>query len=199
MNINSQDNRGIDATVRIVQDLKSWGTLSLLGQMTWQLHDTQALFSGTEVNLNGTAGDPKWTGNFQLTWNRGPWSALYGLSVIGGTSDLANLILAQGAACRTSLFRPGVSAADAAAGRRVQFCQDVRLSPTYYHSFSITRRFGERMALTVGVANIFDTAPPRASTALVDGNLRAVGESPVFGSQYDLVGRRVFANARVNF
>ncbi|MBV9062095.1 MAG: TonB-dependent receptor, partial [Alphaproteobacteria bacterium] len=43
VNINSQDNRGIDATVRVVQDLKSWGTLSLLGQMTWQLHDTQAL------------------------------------------------------------------------------------------------------------------------------------------------------------
>jgi iron complex outermembrane receptor protein len=55
------------------------------------------------------------------------------------------------------------------------------------------------MALTVGVANIFDTAPPRASTALVDANLRAVGQSPVFGSQYDLVGRRVFANARLNF
>lgn len=197
INVNRQRNRGIDVTIRGIQDLGRWGSLTLQGQMTWQTQDIVELFEGTIVNDNGENGDPKWTGNFQLAYNNGPWSALYGLNIVGGTSDLRDLIDDQGAPCRTSLFRPGVSPAEAAAGGRVQFCQDVRLSPTYYHSFSVTRDFGDRIRLTVGIANIFNTAPPRASTALTD--IRFVGQAPVFGSQYDYYGRRIFANARFRF
>jgi iron complex outermembrane receptor protein len=197
LNINRQRNRGIDATVRVVQDLGRLGTLSLLGQMTWQLEDTIELFEGTEVDDNGENGDPKWTGNFNLSWSRGSWNVLYGLAVTGGTSDLQDLIDTQGAPCRTSLFRPGVSPAAAAAGQRVQFCQDVRLSPYFLHSLSATKRFGDRVTATVGVANLFDTRPPRASTAL--SGINAIGQVPAFGSQYDYFGRRVFANVRVRF
>jgi iron complex outermembrane receptor protein len=193
----SQRNRGIDATVRIVQDLGRLGSLSLLGQMTWQLEDTIELFEGTEVDDNGENGDPKWTGNFNLSWSRGSWNVLYGLAVTGGTSDLGDLIDTQGAPCRTSLFRPGVSPAAAAAGQRVQFCQDVRLSPYFLHSLSATKRFGDRVTATVGVANLFDTRPPRASTAL--SGINSIGQVPALGSQYDYFGRRVFANLRLRF
>lgn len=198
INVNRQQNRGFDVTVRAVQDLRTWGTLTLQGQMTWQVDDTIELFEGTVVSDNGENGDPKWTGNFQLTYNNGPWSALYGLNIIGGTSDAGDLLTTQGAPCRTSLFYPGVPPAEAAAGGRVQFCQDTRLDTTAYHSFSVTRDFGERIRFTLGVANIFDTEPPRA-TAGSFGNVPSIGRSPVFGSQYDYYGRRVFANMRFRF
>jgi len=193
LNINSQDNRGFDATIRVVQDLDRFGSLTLLGQMTWQLDDTTELFEGTRVSDNGEAGDPKWVGNFDLTWNYGKWALFYNLNVVGGTSNLQDLLDAQGSPCRTSIFRPGVPAGQPAR----PFCQDVRLSPTFYHSASITRQLNDRMTITAGISNIFNRRPPRASTAL--GQVSAIGQAPVFGSQYDYLGRRVFVNVRAAF
>lgn len=188
VNINRQRNRGVDVTARIDQDLGNLGSLSFRAQMTWQIEDKTALFDGFVSDDNGEAGDPKWVGDFNLAWSKGPWTVFYGMNVIGGTSNLSDLLQtnAGGQPCRTSIFRPGG-----------EFCQDVRLSPTFYHSMSVTREIAEKFALTVGVANLFDTAPPRASTAL--SGISAIGQAPVFGSQYDYLGRRVFLNVRGSF
>lgn len=187
VNINRQRNRGIDVTLRIDQDLGKLGSLSFGAQMTWQIEDKIGLFEGTVVNDNGEAGDPKWVGDFNLSWNKGPWTVFYGMDVTGGTSNLSDLLKSQGGnACRTSIFRPG--------GR---FCQDVRLSPTFYHSMSVTREIADKFAITLGVANIFDTPPPRASTVL--SGITAIGQAPAFGTQYDYMGRRVFLNVRGSF
>ncbi|MEZ5708692.1 MAG: TonB-dependent receptor [Blastomonas sp.] len=186
VNINSQRNRGFDVTGTFIQDLGNLGTLTLLAQMTWQVEDVVTLFDGFPVDLNGENGEPQWVGDFNLTWDKGPWSVFYGLDVIGGTSDLEDLIATQGAPCRTSVFRPGGP-----------FCPDVRLSPTFYHSASVTYDFDDRFSVTLGVANLFDTAPPRAST--VFSGISNVGQAPVFGSQYDLVGRRAFLSVGGKF
>lgn len=187
ININDQKNRGIDVTARISQDLGNAGTLSFLAQMTWQIDDTIELFEGTIIDDNGEAGDPKWTGDFNLSWNKGPWTIFYGLDVTGGTSDAQDLLDVQGNdPCRTSVFRPG--------GR---FCPDTRLAPTFYHSASITREIDDKFIITLGMANIFDTPPPRASTVFT--GIDAVGQAPVFGSQYDYFGRRLFLNVRGSF
>lgn len=193
VNINNQKNRGIDVTARIDQDLGKWGSLSFNAQMTWQLADKIALFDDTVIDDNGEAGEPKWVGDFNLAWEKGPWTLFYGLDVTGGTSDLEDLKRTLGndangnpRTCRTSIFRPGP-----------QFCPDVRLSPTVYHSASITRRIGDDFRITLGMANIFDTKPPRAST--VFSGITAIGQAPAFGSQYDYFGRRIFLNVRGNF
>ncbi|NIJ36700.1 iron complex outermembrane receptor protein [Sphingopyxis panaciterrae] len=187
INISDQRNRGIDVTLRVNQDLGNLGALEFRAQMTWQTKDTIELFPGTLIDDNGEAGDPKWVGDFSLSWEKGPWTIFYGLDVTGGTSDLQDLLDTQGgSACRTSIYRPGGS-----------FCPDVRLSPTFYHSMSVTREIDDKFAITLGVSNMFDTAPPRFSTVL--GGITAIGNSPAFGTQYDYFGRRVFMNVRGKF
>lgn len=186
VNINRQRNRGIDVTLLLDQDLGNLGSLAFRAQMTWQIEDKVALFDGFVIDDNGEAGDPKWVGDFNLAWEKGPWTLFYGLDVIGGTSNQQDLLDEQGSACRTSIFRPGGT-----------FCPDTRLAPTFYHSMSVTRDVADRFEITVGVANIFDTAPPRASTIYT--SVSALGQAPVFGSQYDYLGRRVFLRASGRF
>ena len=62
---------------------------------------------------------------------------------------------------------------------------------------SVTRRFGDRLQLTVGVRNLFDAQPPRASVAF--SGIGAIGQAPTFASQYDYLGRRVFLNLKATY
>src|SRR3546814_7606085 len=82
------------------------------------------------------------------------WTLVYGLDVTGAASNEEDLLRAQGGdACRTSSFRP--------CGR---FCPDVSVPATFTHSLSLSRDVAERFRITLGVANLFDTPPPRVST-----------------------------------
>ncbi len=151
VNISRQRNRGVDLSLAIDQNLGRLGALALRAQMTWQVKDKVALFPGTTVNDNGKIGNPKWVGDFSLGWMKGGWTLFYGLDVTGAASNMADLLRAQGGdPCRTSSFRPG--------GR---FCPDVSVPATFYHSLSLSRDVAERFRITLGVANLFDTPPPR--------------------------------------
>jgi iron complex outermembrane recepter protein len=184
ININSQRNRGVDLTGQIVHNMGSWGRLSFLAQMTWQIEDTQEVFSGDEFELNGTIGDPRWVGNFNLTWSKGPWTLLYGLDVIG-SADNRNAMIEQlgNRTCLTSIFRTGT------------FCPISSVPSVWYHALSLTRDIGDKYRFTLGVANLFDKKPPRVST-IDNGGVSTLGQVPVFGSQYDYLGRRLFLNVR---
>jgi iron complex outermembrane receptor protein len=183
VNINSQRNRGVDLTAQLSQDLGRFGNFGAVGQMTWQIEDVVELFTGTESTFEGEAGEPIWVGDFKFTWDKGPWGVFYGLNVIGGTSDEQNLRNANaGQICPFSRIRGG------------NVCPVYRLDAQFYHSASVTRDIGDRFALTLGVRNIFDTTPPRVSGAF--GPISPIGNSPIFGSQYDFIGRRAFVNVR---
>jgi iron complex outermembrane receptor protein len=185
VNISRQRNRGVDLSLAIDQDLGKLGALAFRAQMTWQVKDKVALFPGTEVDDNGKIGNPKWVGDFNLGWMKGGWTLFYGLDVTGAASNEADLLRAQGGdACRTSSFRPG--------GR---FCPDVSVPATFYHSLSLSRDVAERFRITLGVANLFDTPPPRVST-VVTATPPVIGQAPAFGTQYDYLGRRVFLSVR---
>jgi iron complex outermembrane receptor protein len=184
INIASQRNRGVDVTAQLTHNLGGLGRLSLLAQMTWQLEDTQNLFGGNETELNGLVGDPRWVGNFNLTWAKGPWTLLYGLDVVGSGDNRNNLIASLGnRSCRTSIFRTGT------------YCPVASVPSVAYHAVSITRDIGDKYRFTVGVANLFDKDPPRVST-VQNGGISTIGQVPVFGSQYDYLGRRAFVNVR---
>ena len=155
--------------------------------MTWTIEDEFELFQGTLLDDNGENGDPQWVGDFNVTWRRAPFTVVWGMDAIGGTSDLEDYVLAQGAdRCQNSAFRP-----------LAPICPDTRLSPTFYHSLSITFDVGREYAFTFGVSNLFDTDPPRAS--VVASGISALGQAPVFATQYDYFGRRFFASARARF
>ena len=185
VNISRQRNRGVDLSLAIDQDLGNLGALAFRAQMTWQVKDKVALFPGTEVDDNGKIGNPKWVGDFNLGWMKDGWTLFYGLDVTGAASNEADLLRAQGGdACRTSGFRPG--------GR---FCPDVSVPATFYHSLSLSRDVAERFRITLGVANLFDTPPPRVST-VVTATPPVLGQAPAFGTQYDYLGRRFFLSVR---
>src|SRR5262249_35024190 len=58
INIASQVNKGIDFTALVQRDLGHWGTLTLLGNATYQLKDKQILLPNSPpVDNNGDIGD----------------------------------------------------------------------------------------------------------------------------------------------
>ncbi|WP_168707773.1 TonB-dependent receptor [Sphingopyxis sp. PAMC25046] len=185
VNISRQRNRGVDVSLAVDQDLGNLGSLTFRAQMTWQVEDKVELFPGTEIDDNGKIGNPKWVGDFNLGWMKEGWTLFYGLDVTGAASNEKDLLRAQGGdACRTSSFRPG--------GR---FCPDVSVPATFYHSLSLSRDVADRFRITLGVANLFDTPPPRVST-VVTATPPVIGQAPAFGTQYDYLGRRFFLGVR---
>lgn len=185
ININQERNRGVDLTAQMTQDLGRFGKLSLLGQMTWTIEDRTQLFVGGNETSEGTVGEPKWVGDFRLTWDKGPWSFFWGLNVTGGTSDEQNLRDSLGNICIHSNLRNGT------------VCPVYRLPPQFYHNVSITRNIGDRYQLIVGISNLFNKKPPIVSNA--DGVITAIGNAPYFATQYDLIGRRAFVSVRAKF
>jgi iron complex outermembrane receptor protein len=185
VNISRQRNRGVDLSLAIDQDLGNLGSLAFRAQMTWQIEDKVELFPGTMIDDNGKIGNPKWVGDFTLGWTKDAWTLFYGLDVTGAASNEEEILRAQGGdACRTSSFRPG--------GR---FCPDVSVPATFYHSLSLSRDVADRFRITLGVANLFDTPPPRVST-VVAATPPVIGQAPAFGTQYDYLGRRFFLGVR---
>ncbi len=79
-------------------------------------------------------------------------------------------------------------------------CQDLKLPAMFYHSVSATREISERYEITVGIANLLDTRPPRASSVNSNG-INNFG-SGVLYSQYDLLvlgrGLRQYQGAVLN-
>jgi iron complex outermembrane receptor protein len=196
ININKQLNRGLDFTARFSQDMGSWGSLSLLGQATFQIEDRLELFEPNPLNPsanrvggnnNGEAGDPKWIGQLDATWVVKPVTIVYNLDYIGATSDRYDVRRTLGATlCTNNAFR----------GR---ICPDFRLERTFYHAISATVNLFDRFDVTAGVRNIFDTPPPRVSrlSSQTGGN---IGDGvALLGSQYDFFGRRFFMNVKAKF
>ncbi|WP_411817586.1 TonB-dependent receptor domain-containing protein [Hyphococcus sp. DH-69] len=192
INVNSQKNRGVDVTVRIDQELpKNWGDIQIISQMTWQLEDNIALFAGTTENLNGEAGEPKYTGDLNFIWEKDTWSLLWSIDYFGSTSDLEDFSNATG-----SPDGCGISDTSHVA----PYCVDVYAERKIYNSASIGKTFNDdQIKLIVGVANLFDTEPPRISEYGINRRQSPTVGSVPYQSQYDFVGRRVFVNLKAAF
>ena len=184
ININEQKNAGFDVTANLSQDMGSWGRLSGTAEMTWQTTDFVALYEGTRQSFNGRAGEPKWTGAFNLSWEKDSFSVYYGLNVVGGTSDSKAFVQDNGNICLSSSIYPD------------GFCEKMRVKPVFYDSVSVTKDF-PHLQITLGVTNLFNTKPPRVST-YTNGEVSTIGQS-VFSSQYDLLGRRMFLSLKSHF
>ena len=194
LNIDTQRNKSLDFTTRFRQDLGSWGTLSLLGQLTYQLKDEFTLFQGTKQNFNGEVGDPKWVGDLDITWNKGPLTVTYGLQVISKTNDLDDLEDIGG----TSLTDGNCLATGAAfALRGGPYCPIYKLPRVAYHSLSAELEVKQDFSFLLGVSNLFDKKPPLVST--VGTPIDNFGQVPLLGSYYDYYGRRFFVSAQAKF
>ena len=194
INVNRQRNRGIDFTLRAGQRLGADTRLSVLLNATYQQQDDITLFGGELDDLNGEIGDPKLTADLNLNLDRGPWSFFWGTDYVGKTSNHKQFIEDNGAVCFNDAFDPTDPFVDVYGG---QYCYVIKTKAKFYHSASITRRIADdRFQITLGVANLFDTTPPRISPGGVFGD---IGQIAGLGSQYDILGRRFFLNARARF
>lgn len=184
INIDEQVNKGIDFTLRVNHDLGKLGELSLLGQATLQTKDTVVRL-GEFDNFNGDVGDPKFTGNLITTWSKGGTTVLYGLTLIGKSSSVEDYVDDFGDTCNPVDFFDNVYGET--------WCVQPYTKAVWYHNASITQEFAERFEITLGVSNIFDTAPPQIS-----GLTTPFGNVPQ-ASQYDFLGRRAFLQAKAKF
>jgi iron complex outermembrane receptor protein len=210
LNIDRQRNKSFDFTSRFKQNLGNLGTLSMIGQATYTKKDKFTLFQGVSQSFNGKAGDPKWVGDLNVSWNQNPVTFTYGLQVIGGTNDKQNLIDANGPPTGPSGglgFPPGTPvvnttpnfclASDAAfALRGGPYCPVYKVPTVAYHSISLEFQATKNFTFTVGVANLFNKKPPRISTVGDPTTGGAFAQVPLLGSYYDYIGRRVFVTAR---
>jgi iron complex outermembrane receptor protein len=185
LNVNSQINRGVDVTARVVHDFSGDTTLSVQGQMTWQTDDRVALFSGLFEDNNGEAGEPEWVGDFNVALDTGPWTFFYGLDVVGGTDDRQDYIDANGGLCRNFVTYD------------TPVCAKLTTEAQFYHSASFTREINDVMRITMGMSNITDNGPPRV-TQIGGNGVTTLGDSIQY-SQYDYRGRRAFINVNVSY
>jgi iron complex outermembrane recepter protein len=197
INIDEQRNRGIDVTALVQQRLGRWGSLNFLAQMTWQLDATFGLFASTTRDRNGQVGYPKWVGDFNLTWNAPDgWSLFWGMDVYGKSSSFDIVV-------ERNPPPEGLPAGCLRTVTRGEFCFKMDVPTTFYHNASVTKELPALgLEATFGVANLFDTKPPRVTAIAAGGTLSGtpalIGPS-VATSQYDLLGRRFFLNISKRF
>ena len=174
LNVNSQTNRGIDLTARYEHSFPL-GELYVQGQFTYQLEDTVALFAGTEDDDNGINGDPEWVGNIDIRFAHNDWTFFWRADLIGPTSD--DSIISNLSSNGSTRY-------------------DLDGEFTAYHAVSVEREF-DSWSVLLGVANVFDEEPPSVSTTSAAAQ-SFVGPS-LLSSQYDYVGRRVYARVSKSF
>ena len=117
-----------------------------------------------------------------MGWEKNDWSANYAIRYVGKVSEYEEY--GQGTYKNTTLIR----------GQTVQLVLDA--DAMLYHSVSVTKAMDDiGLTTTLGVANLYDTDPPRVSSI---GGVTREGNS-AFYSMYDQLGRRVFLNMSYKF
>ena len=197
ININRQQNTGVDVTVNIRHDLGRWGSVNVGGDMTWQTKDELELLASSELESdNGEAGSPKFIGDFRLNWQTPieELTVFYGLNVIGKTSNVADFLEDNGGDLCLDSFNTETTPPTPIYGT---YCPDLTTPMVFYHNASVSYDFMERFTITAGVSNIFDRRPPRVS--VFNGAQITMLGPVVAASQYPFIGRRAFVNLTAEF
>lgn len=179
INVARQTNKGYDLTVRYNVDIGP-GSLNFYSQFTRQTEDIQALFEDTAEDFNGRVGEPEWVGDTNLTYYFNNWSLYWGMRWVGD-SNSEEILGGNIVTYRGEDFRA------------VRYTDDV-----FYHSFSATYDMDNGVRILLGVSNAFDENPPQLTFIQSSNEYTMVGNS-LLTSNYDMLGRRFFANVTWNF
>ncbi len=212
VNVAEQVNRGIDLTVRYQHEW-DFGKLTIDSQFTWQLHDTTQLFGNfAPSDYNGATfgfDGPDFTGNLNIRFDHGDWTAFWGMDILGKASDTelygtdtfastrfsqtcriggpsAGQTLAPGTIgnCSTLLGGGPLTVLNGANDPNgfVYFKQYTEMTIT--HDVSLRKKM-DTWTFQIGVQNVFDEKGPAQSAAQF-----RVGSFALNG--FDPFGRRVF-------
>lgn len=176
INVNQQENSGLDLTVRYGHDTK-WGRFELNTQWTHQLVSRGLLLADDQVeDFNGELGEPKTTGFMNLTFEpNDTWRVRWSVNHIGRTSNWD----------RFNRNNPNPTLYG------VPVSYKVHTESTTYHGVSGEYNLAGGWTFRAGINNLFGEEPPAISAA-------NSGNSPI-RSQYDYLGRTGFLNVTKRF
>ena len=186
VNVASQTNRGIDLTVRYGHEF-GFGDLTIDGQFTWQLEDRTTLFGASlPEDTNGDTNEPDFTGQVNIRFDRGDWTAFWGIDLMAKASDTEDFGGDVFAFSRYADIPGGVLSTNCATNTPPNYCVYYKQYTEFqaYHDFSLRYRMDD-WTFQAGVQNVFDERPPAQS----NGQFR-IGTAAL--NQYDMVGRRAF-------
>jgi len=216
LNLNEEKVQGIDLNATFGKAVTFAGEVWDLSLNVRANHliERSSLFVNDDgsTTFDDDAGEPslpKWTGiatfqaevdRFTFTWETrytgrveqdadgiDDFSDAFGFGPDGTfTGVTGNTCLGGGS--RTGGVPDGIVAGDGVFCRDVGFAEEI-----FYHAASLSYR-DDNMTLTVGVDNIFNTAPP-----LVDGSEVLSIANTIIGAGYDYDGREFFASVRYAF
>ena len=187
-NIVSQTSRGIDLTFRYNREIGP-GKLTLDGQFSYTLEDSQELFPGSTDDFNGVIGEPKVVGNTQLRYRWNDVTITWSTEFVGHQSNY-DYQFGTNLSPPSNLTTPQGSA----------FIAKNHAEAMWYHGLSV-RYEADKWEGIVGVTNLFNEAPPKVSPSLQDRGNFSYGRvgSYAFATQYDYIGRQVFVNLTRRF
>jgi len=177
INISTQTARGVDYNFTFDEEFE-FGSVRFEVEHTMQIERFQKLFADTPYNnLIGERGAPKHSGVARLQWSKDD----YAITWTANYYDSTNNYEYADSGDNTGLYLQ----------EEITFVDEARWFT--YHTVSGSYTY-EDFDFILGVANVFDKEPPRVSSrATVE-----MGNADRY-SQYDIRGRRIFANVRYNF
>ncbi len=185
LNVDSQQQRGIDLEVRYVKDFDI-GTLTVDTSVNWALERYINVFGSgfldgvSDNDFNGSVGFPSVVGDASVKFERDDWTYIWFTSFIGRQDD--NRYYADDLNGPSSYFgQPGLYKAYTEA--------------VFNHGASV-RWEGETLSITAGVRNIFDEQPPQVSQDVVQVS---AGNTATAATGYDVRGRRAFLTVSKEF
>ena len=185
VNLSEDIRKGFEFNGRYARDLFG-GRFTLNANVTKYTEQSSRLFPEEFLtDMNGTVVNPDWVGSFDATYRFDNVTLRYGIDWIDGDRD------------RTYEFFAFDEITGVADPDDIQSFRDsyyLEAANYFLHSASVQFNIAEKYELTVGVQNLFDTAPPRISAI----GYTTIGNAPLY-SGYDYRGRTFFANASFQF
>ncbi|EGN74949.1 outer membrane receptor for ferrienterochelin and colicin [Idiomarina sp. A28L] len=178
LNTSEQRVRGADFVV-------TYQTETPVGHVRMRLNHTSTIeryfkqFSDSDpIQFVGRVGNPKQSGNLNTTLTRDDWSFNWNIQYVDRVSN-------------NHLYTRG----DIVTYRGEDYRVVGSTGRYFMHSASVNTTVGDNLDVTFGIANLFDRLPPQASPSRVN----TAGNTMLFASQYELLGRRAFLNMSYSF
>ena len=176
VNVAYQVSRGVDYAFTYQDDF-DFGSIRFRVEHTMQIERARQLFEDSIYNnVVAENGNPKHVGVARLTYSHDDFDLTWTTSYYDSTNDYEYYT----SETNTTTLR----------GETVYLVDETPW--TTYHTVSGAFSF-EDFDFIVGVANVFDEEPPRLSSSGFE-----LGNAALY-SQYDFIGRRVFAQVEYNF
>ena len=189
INIGRLTSKGVDINSRFRTDLGGFlngADLTLSATITHLMEQKEQVTPDSPtVDYAGTIGTPEWRGNFTAALGSGPWSGMWRMRYIGSGQQLNT----------PDFSAPAVSNACGILGApEGVLCREIDFIGSYVqHDLSVSYDRDD-WAVTLGMVNVFDKAPPLIGQGTGPARMNIVVQSG-----HDLIGRRAFLNLNKRF